>query len=466
MCTFIQNNAENTSSPQRRLRTIMNHVTHDGIQSKPQQLKNACTAALLDHVDPSGLLEYSVVYTDRSLNHMSVKFQQVMIDISVVLKRLYKAESVVVVPGSGTYAMEAVARQFGTGAKCLVIRNGYFSYRWSQIFQACSIPSEEIVMKARPVQDVPQPQYAPAPIDEVVETILREKPDVVFAAHVETACGIILPDAYIKAVGEAVHRAGGLFVLDCVASGCIWVDMEVSNVDVIISAPQKDFSGPPCAGLVMMNKAAKAKAQSSESTSFAIDLKKWMNIMAAYENGGHMYHTTMPTDALKIFRDVLLESAAYGFDKLKQEQWDLGTAVRYLMLSRGERFVAAEGYWAPSIVVSYTDDAEVKSGAKFASAGMQIAAGVPLMVDDFSESSDFKTFRLGLFGLAKIQNIPRTVQLLQETLDKVLPRNVLQQHHRNWQLQREQSTPVAVAFSSGSPALAPATTSTAAKSTN
>jgi aspartate aminotransferase-like enzyme len=451
MCAFVPPTPkdEKISTAQRRLKTIVNHLAHDGI-SKTQQLKSSSTAALLDHVDPSGLLEYSVVYTDRSLNHMSVKFQQVMIDISVVLKRLYKAESVVVVPGSGTYAMEAVARQFGTGRKCLVIRNGYFSYRWSQIFQAASVPSEEIVLKARPVTNGPQPQYAPAPLHEVVETIMREKPEVVFAAHVETACGLILPDEYIKAVGDAVHRVGGLFVLDCVASGCIWVDMAGLNVDVIISAPQKDFSGPPCAGLVMMSQAAKVKAEASDSSSFAIDLKKWMNIMTAYENGGHMYHTTMPTDALKIFRDVLLESAAYGFEKLKQEQWDLGTAARYLLLSRGERFVAAEGFWAPSVVVSYTDDMEIKSGAKFAKAGMQIAAGVPLMVDDYTESADFKTFRLGLFGLAKIQNIPRTVQLLQETLDKVLPRKVAHQHHRLWQLQHDQTSPVAVAVVAGS----------------
>eukprot|EP00746_Dinoflagellata_sp_MGD_P153289 gnl/MRDRNA2_/MRDRNA2_84169_c0_seq1.p1 gnl/MRDRNA2_/MRDRNA2_84169_c0~~gnl/MRDRNA2_/MRDRNA2_84169_c0_seq1.p1 ORF type:complete len:456 (-),score=93.05 gnl/MRDRNA2_/MRDRNA2_84169_c0_seq1:159-1526(-) len=441
------------STAQRRLQTIVNHVSHNGINRKqPQQLKATSTAALLDHVDPSGLLEYSVVYTDRSLNHMSVKFQQVMIDISVVLKRLYKAESVVVVPGSGTYAMEAVARQFGSGRKCLVIRNGYFSFRWSQIFKACSVPSEEIVMKAQPVNGGPQPQYAPAPIQEVVDTILREKPEVVFAAHVETAAGLILPDDYIKAVGDAVHRVGGLFVLDCIASGCIWVDMAASNVDVIISAPQKDFSGPPCAGLVMMSQAAKEKAEAADSTSFAIDLKKWMNIMAAYENGGHMYHTTMPTDALKIFRDVLLESAAYGFEKLKQEQWDLGTAVRYHLLSRGERFVAAEGFWAPSVVVSYTDDIEIKNGAKFVKAGMQIAAGVPLMVDDFTESDKFKTFRLGLFGLAKIQNIPRTVQLLLETLDRVLPRKVTHQHHRLWELQRERTAPVSVAVCEGSAA--------------
>lgn len=439
---------------QRRLQTITRHVTSDKIGSEQQQiLKSTSTAGLLDHVDPSGLLEYSVVYTDRSLNHMSVKFQQVMNDISTVLKRLYHAETVTIVPGSGTYAMEAVARQFGSGQKCLVIRNGYFSYRWSQIFEACSIPSEEIVLKARPVRDGPQSPYAPVPIAEVVETILRERPAVVFAPHVETSCGLMLPDAYIKAVGDAVHQVGGLFVLDCIASGCIWVDMIASSVDVIISAPQKDFSGPPCAGLVMMSKAATAKAESSDSSSFAIDLKKWMNIMTAYEAGAHMYHTTMPTDALKIFRDVLLESASYGFDKLKQEQWDLGNAVRYLLLSRDEKFVAAEGFWAPSVVVSYTEDMDIKNGSKFVKAGMQIAAGVPLMVDDFTQSADFKTFRLGLFGLAKIQNISRTVHLLQETLDQVLPRKVPKQHRRLWEIKREQTQnlPVAVAVQ-GSPA--------------
>merc|ERR1719440_1034603 len=116
-------------------------------------------------------------------------------------------------------------------------------------------------MKARPVQDVPQPQYAPAPIDEVVETILREKPDVVFAAHVETACGIILPDAYIKAVGEAVHSVGGLFVLDCIASGCIWVDMQALGIDVLISAPQKGWSGSPSVGIVMLSKIARERLE-------------------------------------------------------------------------------------------------------------------------------------------------------------------------------------------------------------
>jgi aspartate aminotransferase-like enzyme len=436
---------------QRRIQTIARHVTQDQLQSK-QQLKGVPTAALLDNVDPSGLLEYSVVYTDRSLNHMSVKFQQVMKDISTVLKRVYHAQSVTVIPGSGTYAMEAVARQFGSRKKCLVIRNGYFSYRWSQIFEACSIPSEEIVLKARPVDDRLQPAYAPVPIDEVVETILRERPEVVFAPHVETSCGMILPDSYIKAVGDAVHSVGGLFVLDCIASGCIWVDMAALSVDVIVSAPQKGFSATPCAGLVMMSEAANAKTEVSNSNSFAIDLKKWMNIMAAYENGGHMYHTTMPTDALKIFRDVLLESAAYGFDRLKQEQCDLGNEVRSLMLSRGVSFVAAKGFWAPSVVVSYTDDMDIKNGAKFARAGMQIAAGVPLMVDDFTESSDYKTFRLGLFGLPKIQNIPRTVSLLEETLDKVLPRKAPKQHLRLWELNQAQNTPLAVAVCEGSPA--------------
>jgi aspartate aminotransferase-like enzyme len=376
---------------------------------------------------------------------MSVKFQQVMIDISNTLKSLYQAQHVAVIPGSGTYAMEAVARQFGSSKKCLVIRNGYFSYRWSQIFETCSIPSEEIVLKARPIEDGPQPRYAPVPIDEVVATILRERPAVAFAPHVETSSGMILPDSYIKAVGDAVHSVGGLFVLDCIASGCIWVNMTLLSVDVIISAPQKGFSSPPCAGLVMLSEAAKAKAEVSNSNSFAIDLRKWMGIMAAYENNGHMYHTTMPTDSLKIFRDALLESAAYGFDRLKQETAELGLAVRSLMSSRGVKFVAAEDFWAPSVIVSYTDDMDIKNGTKFAHAGMQIAAGVPLMVDDFTQSADYKSFRLGLFGLPKVQNIPRTVSLLEETLDKVLPQKVPEQYRRLWEQDQARNVPLAVA---------------------
>ncbi|MCB0008865.1 MAG: alanine--glyoxylate aminotransferase family protein, partial [Anaerolineales bacterium] len=357
---------------------------------------------LLPEVDPDGLLEYSVVYTDRALNHMSKSFQGVMNDISATLKKVYNANSVVVVPGSGTFGMEAVARQFATGRKCLVIRNGWFSYRWSQIFQMANIPSGEIVLKAQPADDTAQPAFTPAPIDEVVATIKKEKPDLVFAPHVETSAGMILPDDYLRAVADAVHAVDGLFILDCIASGAIWVDMEKSGVDILISAPQKGWSGSPCAGLVMMNRQARELIEETTSSSFACDLKKWLQIMEAYENGGHAYHATMPTDCLITFRDAMKEAEAYGFDKVMAEQQELGDKVRALLESKGFKSVAAPGFQAPGVVVSYTSDPGIKSGQKFAAAGMQIAAGVPLAVD---EPADFQTFRLGLFGLEKLHNV-------------------------------------------------------------
>src|SRR6478736_8805643 len=166
---------------------------------------------LLPNVDREGLLEYSVVYTDRSINHMSRLFQGVLRDISATLKKVYNAKSAVVVPGSGTFGMEAVAPQFATNRKCLVIRNGWFSFRWSQIFDMGSIPSESIVLKARPVEQGRQAAYAPAPIEEVVAAIKENKPDLVFAPHVETASGMMLPDAYLRAVSDAVHAVGGMF---------------------------------------------------------------------------------------------------------------------------------------------------------------------------------------------------------------------------------------------------------------
>jgi len=373
---------------------------------------------LLPDVDPDGLLEYSVVFTDRSLNHMSPSFQGVMNDISATLKRVYVAAAVVVVPGGGTFAMEAVARQFATGKKCLVVRNGWFSFRWSQIFEMGGIPSAETVLKARPVDDSEQAAFAPPPIDEVVATIEAEQPDLVFAAHVETSSGMILPDDYLRAVADAVHGAGGgMFVLDCIASGAIWVDMGATGVDVLISAPQKGWSASPCAGLVMLSTAALEALESTTSTSFAADLRKWLDIMRAYENGGHAYHATMPTDALTRFRDTMQETEAYGLDKVRAEQQELGDKVRALLASKGIRSVAAEGFEAPGVVVSYTNDAGIQSGKKFAAAGLQIAAGVPLRCD---ESEDFQTFRLGLFGLDKLHNVDRTVEALDKALDEIL----------------------------------------------
>ena len=371
---------------------------------------------LLTDIDPDGLLEYSVVYTDRSLNHMSQSFQTVMNDISSTLKKVYNAEAVVVVPGSGTFGMEAVARQFATDRKCLVIRNGWFSYRWTQIFDAGDIPAKSTVLKARPVQSGPQAAFAPAPIEEVVQTIQSEKPDLVFAPHVETSSGMLLPDDYIKAVADATHAVGGMFVLDCIASGTLWIDMQASAVDILVSAPQKGWSGSPCCGLVMLSRLALERMASTSSTSFACDLGKWLSIMQAYENGGHAYHATMPTDALAQFRDVMQETEAYGFDKVKLEQQELGDKVRALLSSRGFNSVAAKGFEAPGVVVCYSNDAGLQNGSKFAVQGLQIAAGVPLQCD---EPADFQTFRLGLFGLDKLHNIDRTVATLEQALDKI-----------------------------------------------
>ncbi|MDO9196659.1 aminotransferase class V-fold PLP-dependent enzyme [Rhodoferax sp.] len=372
---------------------------------------------LLPHVDPKGLLEFSVVYTDRALNHMSQSFQGVMRDISGILKEVYKARSVALVPGSGTFGMEAVARQFATGKKCLVIRNGWFSYRWSQIFDMGQIPSETIVLKARRQGQDHQAPYAPAPIDEVVATIKAEKPAVVFAPHVETASGMILPDAYLRAVADAVHSVGGLFVLDCIASGAIWVDMVATGVDVLISAPQKGWSSSPCCALVMLSELARTRIDSTTSSSFACDLRKWLQIMEAYENGGHAYHATMPTDALTRLCEVMKETRSYGFEKVRAEQQELGDKVRALFVRKGIKSVAAPGFQAPGVVVSYTDDADIQSSKKFLAQGLQTAAGVPLQCD---EPANFKTFRVGLFGLEKLHNIERTVQQLETALNAVL----------------------------------------------
>lgn len=370
----------------------------------------------ISHVDPDGLLEYSVVFTDRSLNHMSQSFQQVMRDISATLKQVYGADAAAIIPGGGSYAMEAVARQLATDQKCLVIRNGWFSYRWSQIFEAGKIPSDETVLKARLVSDGNHAAFAPAPIEEVVAAIKAEKPDLVFAPHVETASGIILPDDYLSAVGDAVHAHGGMFVLDCIASGAVWVDMEKTGVDVLISAPQKGWSASPCGGLVMLNQRARARVEATTSSSFAGNLKQWLQIMEAYENGGFAYHATMPTDALVKFHDAMKETESYGFDKVCAEQWELGKQVRALLVGRGFESVAAEGFQAPSVVVSYTGDGDIQNGKKFAELGLQIAAGVPLMCD---EPDDFRTFRLGLFGLDKLNNIERSVDNLARALDQI-----------------------------------------------
>jgi aspartate aminotransferase-like enzyme len=366
----------------------------------------------VDH--PEALAEYSVVYTDRALNHMSKSFQQVMRDISATLKGVYRAEAAIVVPGGGTYAMEAVARQFATGRRCLVVRNGWFSFRWSQIFEMGRIPASETVLKARPAAAGPKAPFAPVAIEELERAIVDGKPELVFAPHVETSSGMILPDDYLRRAAAATHAAGGLFVLDCIASGAVWVDLQETGVDVLVSAPQKGWTGPAGAGLVMLSAAAKARLAETKSTSFACDLGKWAQIMAAYENGGHAYHATMPTDALAAFRDVMLETQAFGFEQARDRQWELGRKVRALLATRGFASVAAEGFEAPGVVVSYTDDPAIKSGQKFAAVGLQTAAGVPLQCD---EPADFSTFRIGLFGLDKLRDVDRTVRRLEQALD-------------------------------------------------
>jgi aspartate aminotransferase-like enzyme len=372
---------------------------------------------LVPAVDPDGLLEYSVVFTDRALNHMSQTFQQVMRDISSTFKNVYNAHSVAVVPGGGTYGMEAVARQFATGKKCLVIRNGWFSYRWSQIFDMGGIPASETVLKARPVEPGRQAAYAPPPVDEVVATIRAERPDLVFAPHVETASGMMLPDGYMRAVADAVHAVGGMFVLDCVASGAIWVDMQAVGADILITAPQKGWTASPCAALVMFNAEARRRIDSTRSTSFACDLLKWLQIMEAYEKGGHAYHATMPTDGLARLRDSMKQTEAAGFEELRARQLELGARVRAMFAEKGFKSVAAKGFEAPGVVVCYTDDDAIHNAKKFIQQGVQSAAGVPLMCD---EPADFKTFRVGLFGLDKLHNIDRTVANLEAALDRMV----------------------------------------------
>ena len=368
------------------------------------------------HIDPEGLEEFSVVFTDRSLNHMSARFQTVMRDLSGLLREVYNGSAVALVPGGGTYAMEAVARQFGRG-RALIVRNGWFSYRWSQIFDMGGFATETQVVMARQAGNDARAPYAPPPIDEVVAKIRETRPDAVFAPHVETSSGIILPDDYITQLAAAAHEVGALLVLDCIASGCIWIDMATTGVDVLISAPQKGWSASPSAGLVMLSARAEARLADTASDSFALDLRKWRAIMAAYEGGGHAYHATMPTDALVGFRDAMLETRAMGWDTAKSAQWELGRAVRGMLAARGVASVAAEGCQAPGVVVSYTDEAEVQNGKKFAAQGLQIAAGVPLQV---GEGAEFRTFRLGLFGLDKLKDVAGTVARLERVVETVL----------------------------------------------
>jgi len=374
---------------------------------------------LLPDVDPDGLLEFSVVYTDRALNHMSKRFTGVVQDILATLKTVYGAHTAVLVPGSGTFGMEAVARQFANREKALIVRNGWFSYRWSQIFDAGGLGGGAVVCQARQQGEGPQAPWAPCPADEVAQAIRAERPKVVFAPHVETASGILLPDDYLRTVADAAHEVGALFVLDCVASGAMWVDMRATGVDVLISAPQKGWSGSPCCAMVMLSERARQAIEGTQSSSFSCDLKKWMQIAEGYEKGQHAYHTTMPTDALVRLRDVMFETRDDGFEQVRERQIELGAKVRALLESRGFPSVAAEGWKAPGVVVSYTTDPGIQNGRKFLEAGLQTAAGVPLQC---GERPDFQTFRLGLFGLDKWRNVDRTVGHLEAALDRVAPR--------------------------------------------
>lgn len=371
---------------------------------------------LLPDVDPDGLLEFSVVYTDRALNHMSKRFQQVMCDLAAGLKQAYGAAAAVIVPGSGSVGMEAVARQFATGRKVLVLRNGWFSYRWSQILDMGGIAESSTVLKARIQGPGPQAPFAPAPIDEVVATIRRERPALVFAPHVETSAGLMLPDDYLRALASAVHEVDGLLVLDCIASGAIWVDMAAIGVDILVSAPQKGWSSTPCCGLVMLGERALARIEATTSTSFALDLRKWLQIMRAYEGGGHAYHATLPTDGLTQLRDVMQEAMTIGLEELRQAQVRLGAEVRALLEGRGIRSVAAPGFQAPCVVVSYTDRPDWQNARAFAAQGLQVAAGVPLACD---EPEGFSSFRIGLFGLDKLTNVQRSVASLKGALDRM-----------------------------------------------
>lgn len=368
---------------------------------------------LFPAVDPDGLLEYSVVFNDRSLNHMSAEFQGVMNDISDTLRSTYKAAAAVVVPGGGSFGMEAVARQFANDAHCLILRNGWFSYRWSQILDMGRVTSSSTVLAASPAEAHHQASWQPADLQQVVDRILRERPAVVFAPHVETAAGMVLPEDYLKAVGAAVRQVDGLFVLDCVASGALWVDMEACLVDVLISAPQKGWSASPCAALIALSERAEARLETTSSSSFAADLKKWRQIMKSYEDGSHAYHATMPTDTLRTLRAAMLETRETGLEALRSAQWSVGTRVRELFYSHGFRSVAATGYEAPCVVVLHTDNPDLHNTSLFRAQGLQTAAGVPLMCD---EPAEFRSFRIGLFGLEKLNNPERTVDELRKAL--------------------------------------------------
>ncbi|WP_233554617.1 aminotransferase class V-fold PLP-dependent enzyme [Deinococcus cavernae] len=367
-------------------------------------------------IDPDGLLEYSVVYTDRSLNHMSAVFKQVMRDLSADLKAVYHADALAIVPGSGTFGMEAVVNQLAQGEHCVVIRNGWFSYRWTQIFEHSHVPGSTTVLIAQH-QGSQTSAFVPFPIEDAVATIRRERPALVFAPHVETSAGLILPEDYLRALADAVHEVGGLLVIDCIASGCVWLDMQALGIDVLLTAPQKGWSSTPCAGVVLLSARALARVNATESVSFSLDLKKWRAVMQAYEEGGAAYHATMPTDGLRQFRDTIREVQAFGLENAKKAQWALGQRVRTLLRDAGFHSVAAPGFEAPGVVVCYTNRDDLHTGKAFAQVGVQIAAGVPLKCD---EPAGFKTFRVGLFGLDKLRDLDAAAERFGQALRQVL----------------------------------------------
>ncbi|KAK7238978.1 serine-pyruvate transaminase [Aureococcus anophagefferens] len=370
-----------------------------------------------------GLMEcaaaYSVVYTDRALNHMSEPFQHVMTDLHASLTAAYNADHAVLLPGSGTYAMEAAARAFGVG-NVVVVRNGYFSYRWTQLFQSMGKPDDQVtVLKAAPAEGWAAGEdrgVSPPPVEDVVATIRAKRPSMVCAPHVETSAGIILPEAYMRAIGDACAEVGATFCLDGVASGTAWVDMKDLGVGAYITAPQKGWTGPACVGVCMLSDAAAAHAEAAPVSSFSIDLHKWRMVMGAYLDGGHMYHATMPTDAIRMFRDVVKETERHGLAACEAAAWKLGFGVRDALKARGFTSVAAEGVEAPGVAVVYANDDPTYAG-RFKNVNLQIAAGVPLVL---GEPDNYNSFRIGLFGLDKLMNVDRTVSNFEIALDAVL----------------------------------------------
>ncbi|MDO5726803.1 MAG: aminotransferase class V-fold PLP-dependent enzyme [Bowdeniella nasicola] len=358
-------------------------------------------------VDAGGLLEYSVVFTDRAVNHMSQRFCHGMQRLLDILRTTYAADTAVVIPGGGTYAMEAVARHFFTDKRTLIVRNGFFSYRWSQINAAARLTDTEAVICARQEVNEATAAFTPPSIEEVTAAIRANRSEVVCAAHVETAAGMLLSDDYLREVAAATHEVGGIFILDCIASGPLWVDMEDIGVDVLISAPQKGWSGSPTAGYVMLNARARRAVADSTGSSFALDLRTWMDIADAYVGGSHAYHATMPTDTLLANVRAMEETLNLGLDQARERQWELGNGIRQVCEQAGFTSVAAPPWQAPTVAVMYCPDPTIV--AAYADVGVQVAAGVPLKV---GEREDYSAFRLGLFGLDKLTDVPAAIARL------------------------------------------------------